>query len=433
MIFPTFTSSLVFYTSVVFMTVQLSDPALVTGAIPNQMGRMQSGFFGAVFWNPTDDLYAITRVEFNASTAVNQVFSRIEQGDGNSNPTSGWILDSNSKTVYLTEPYLVNPHSTVEFYVRIVGNRQTELFSVQVKVTANGIDYYQDYNTSQQAVHCPVSVLWLGQGPKPQYVTTAPPKTQQTFYVTLQEDSNRVAIDSGGIMTIIVPPAFTDLTDLGGLGWESAEINGNEIKVVNTESFVGSLRTYAFEATTPDSEGLYKLDVSFEGTPNENPQGNFSIRITESSQTPILLYCNSYNPINQNPEWRKVGSSPYLDAVDYPSNYIYTSSRNAREGNFGFENSGGETIETVALEINGMTDRQGDSLQIRINDGSNWVDLGSVQLPSNFDWIYIDVTSHLNSWEKINAAQLWLRYNAGGSNNNVYIDCVRLSVNGNND
>lgn len=429
MIFPTFVSSIVSYTSTVAMTVQARDSAQVTGSIPYQMGNRQSGFFGAVFWNPTDDFYEITRVEFNASTAVNQVFSRLEQGDGNSYPTSGWVLDSSRKVVYLPVTFIVQPHTAVEFYVRIMGNRRTELFSVQVRAKANGTDYQEDYTTYQQAVNSPFFVLWLGQGPTPQFITTAAPKTEQTFYVTLQEDSERTAINSGGTMTITVPSEFINIVDIGRSGWGTAKIIGNKIEVSNTEAFVGSYKTYAFKATTPSSKGLYKLDVSFDGTPNEHPRGNFSILINGNLPAQFLLYCDSYTPI-RNSGWRTVGTSPYLNAVDYPSNYVHTSLRMSRAGNFGFQNSGTVTITTVALDINGRTTRQGNSIRVRIYDGSTWINLGLVSLPTSFEWISIDVTSYLNTWKKINAAQLWFQFSAANNAGHAHIDCARLRVNG---
>jgi len=430
MLLPTLVSSIVSYTAQVVMSVQIRGPVKVTGSIPYQMDSRQAGFFGAVFWNPTDDFYEITNVEFNASTAISQVFSRVEQGAGSSYPTSGWILDSTRKVIYLPTVRVVQPHTAVEFYVKVMGNRQTESFSVQVRAKANGTDYQESYLTSQQSVDSPFSVLWLGQGPTPHFVTTISPGVRQTFYVTLQESSGRIAIAGGGTLTILVPREFTSLASIGGSGWGSATITGNKIEVSNTETFVGSYRTYAFTTTTPSSGSLYQLDVSFNGAPNEHPRGNFAIQISGSPPAQIQLYCDSYNPFNQSPEWALVGTSPYLNEVDYPSNYIHTSSRNAREGYFGFQNSGVETITTVDLEINGRTDRQSDLVQMRIYDGSTWFDLGLIRLPATFEWLSMDVTSYLNTWEKINAAQLWLQLSAADNRGHVYVDCARIRVNG---
>lgn len=430
MLLPTFVSSIVSYTAQVVMTVQRRNSVKVTGSIPYQMDSRQTGFFGSIFWNPTDDSYELTRVEFDASTAISQVFGRLEQGSGNSYPTSGWVLDSSRKVVYLSTALIVPPHTAIEFYVRIAGNRRTEAFSVQVSATANGTSYEEIYSTAQQATNSPFSVLWLGQGPTPQFTASAVASGEQTFYVTLQEDSGNTAIGSGGKMTITVPQEFTNMIDVGGVGWGTASIIGNKIEVSNTRALVGGYITYAFRATAPIYLGIYQLDVSFDGTPNEHPKGSFSITVNDNSPpTQILLYCNSYNSA-QASGWSRVGISPYLNAVDYPSNYVHTSTRLSREGNFAFQDSGGASIASVTLDINGMNMRQSDSIQIRVYDGSRWINLGSVSLPRSFGWISIDVTSYLNTWEKINAAQLSFQFRATNNAGHVYIDCARLRVNG---
>ena len=253
----------------------------VTGSIPHQMGKTQLGFFGAVFWNPTDDVYWITRVEFNASTAVQDVFKGLEQGINLSAPTSGWVYDTASKRcVYLAAPVLVPPHTAQEFYVRIRPNKQDEAFAVSLRLTANGTIYQRSYATRQQSINTPVSVLWLGSGPDPHFAIAESRSTERTFYVTLQEDSNNVHIDQGGTLTIQVPSQFTDLEDLGGVGWGSAVITGHNIEVANTLAFKGRAVTYAFNASTPVTLGLYLLNASFTGTPDEHPTAHFAVRIT---------------------------------------------------------------------------------------------------------------------------------------------------------
>ena len=130
----------------------------VTGSIPNEMDRRQLGFFGGVFWNPTDHVYQITRIEFDASSANRQVFSGISQGSGVSYPTLGWSL-SGSRTVYLTTAINVQPHSSQEFYVKIRGNSIAATFQIDVRVTANGTVYHQLYQTRQSSRDVPFSVL----------------------------------------------------------------------------------------------------------------------------------------------------------------------------------------------------------------------------------------------------------------------------------
>ena len=252
----------------------------VTGSVPNEMDRRQLGFFGGVFWNPTDFVYQITRIEFDASSANRQVFSGISQGAGVSYPTSGWSL-SGSRMVYLTTAINVQPHTVQEFYLKIRGNGIAATFQVDVRVIANGTVYHKPYQTRQSSRDVPFSVVWLGTGPSPRFSTSATKGQETTFYVSLHEDSGRAAIGANGILTIQMPSEFTNIQDIGGTGWGPASITGNMIEVRNTLSVRESYLTFAFKATAPSYKGLYSCNASFNGTLSEQPIVDFSILVTD--------------------------------------------------------------------------------------------------------------------------------------------------------
>lgn len=252
----------------------------VTGSIPNEMDSSKFGYFGAIFWNPTNDVYQITRLEFNASSATNRVFRGITQGRGFSYPASGWGLNVDRKTVYLTTPIIVQPHTAQEFFLQIRGNKETEAFTVEIRVTANNTVYSQSYQTQQVNGDIPFSVLWLGIGPTPQFLISAQRGQESTFYVSLEEASDNGEISSGGKLTIELPEEFTNILDITGLGWGPATITGNKIEVTNTASVKGSYITFAFSAVAPTYKGLYEINASFNGKPNEMPVANFSVMAT---------------------------------------------------------------------------------------------------------------------------------------------------------
>jgi hypothetical protein len=173
-----------------------------TGSIPNDMDKDQPGSFGAVFFNPTDNVYTLTRVEFNASLAVNGVFNNVGQGAGVSYPTSGWVQTGGHKVILWTGTLNVQPRTSQEIYVDVIGAAKSETFNVIVRITANSTVYAsQAYTCEQVNGNYPFSTLWLGQGPTPTYALTASPSTQKTFYVSLEEDGNKIAINSGGTLT----------------------------------------------------------------------------------------------------------------------------------------------------------------------------------------------------------------------------------------
>jgi len=255
-----------------------------TGSIPNDMDKNQLGCMGAVFFNPTSNVYTVTMVEFNASGAASQVFNGVAQGEGVSYPTSGWVNDDGKKAVNWTGTLPVQPHTSQEFFVHIDGNDKSVTFTVVVRITANSTVYSNSYTSEQTGGpghEAPWSVLWLGQGPTPKFTETVPQSTEKTFYVSLAEDVGKVAIDSGGNLTVLVPTEFSNVKSVGGTGWGTATITGNRIQVGNTQTILNSTITYAFNATAPSNPGLYMLNVSFNGTPNTQvPVGNFSIQVT---------------------------------------------------------------------------------------------------------------------------------------------------------
>jgi len=260
-----------------------TETVQVTGSIPNRMDTDQFGFFGAIFWNPTSLVYQITRVEFNASNAIRRVLGGIQQGTGRSYPTLGWSLDGRRKVVYLTTAVIVLPHTAQEFFIRIRGNSMLEAFPIAVRITANGTAYQQSYRTRQVNRASTLSVLWLGTGPRPQFSVPALYGQETTFYVSLQEDANYVPIGRNGKLTIQLPPEFTNIQDIGGAGWAPATIAGNKIEVNNIVPVQESYITFAFKAVVPTYKGLYMVNVSFAGTPNEHPIGNFSVRVGDGS------------------------------------------------------------------------------------------------------------------------------------------------------
>jgi hypothetical protein len=253
----------------------------VTGSVPNEMDRNQFGYFGATFWNPTDSVYQITRVEFNASSATNRVFGGVSQGAGLSYPTSGWTRDGGRKTIYLTTTLNIQPHTAQQFYVRIRGNRITETFQVSIRITANATMFNRPFQTRQVNGNFPFSVLWFGNGPTPQFLASATRGQETTFSISLQEDSGNAAIGINGKLTVQLPTEFTNIQNTGGTGWGTATITDNRIEVNNTIPVRDSYITYRFRVTAPMYEGLYMINASFSGSPNEHPVGSFPVAVID--------------------------------------------------------------------------------------------------------------------------------------------------------
>jgi len=257
------------------------DTVQVTGSIPNGMDTDQFGFYGAVFWNPTSQSYRITQVEFSTKDVSTQVIREIEQGKEQSYPTKGWTIDGKKNIVSLTTDLNVAPHTAQQFFIRIQGNGQTEAFDVTISITANKEVFQKSYKTQQTEKDSALSVVWLGKETTPQYIVSAVKGEESTFYVSLQEDANKIPIGSKGMLMIQLPPEFKNIKDVGGDGWASAVISESTIGVANKWEVQESTITFAFNARAPEYKGLYMFSVSFKGTNEELPLGEFCVIITD--------------------------------------------------------------------------------------------------------------------------------------------------------
>ena len=251
----------------------------VTGSVPDMAGNDQYAFYQAIFWNPTDDVYQVSRVEFSYTGST--WLKNIAQGSGSSSPTSGWSLTSGQVAAWTSgTPITVQPHTAASFYVRGDSNKRTISYYIDIGITANSSTYTESYHSAQDKFNQPSAQLWLGSSLPPTQIHSVSSATTTTVYVSLEEDDGGASILSGGTLTIDVPTGFTSITDVGGTNWGAATINGNQIVVSNTAPISGSYLTYGFQITSPSTPGLYKLDIAFDDGSNAHPIGNFTIHVT---------------------------------------------------------------------------------------------------------------------------------------------------------
>jgi hypothetical protein len=256
----------------------------VTGSVPDMADKNQYCLYQAIFWNPTDDYYEVSRVEFNY-TGSNWL-NAIRQGSGYSSPTTAWYL-SNKQVAYWagSSPIIVQPHTCQSFYVNGDSNRINSAYFIDIRITANSTTYVRSYHSAQSNGNRPGAQLWLGSAKPPTQIQSTDPTTQSTVYVSLEEATGSSSIQSGGVLTIDVPAGFTAIQDIGGTGWGSASISGNRITVSNTQSISASFITYAFRVTSPVTPGLYMLNIAFNDGAYAVPIGNFTIHVTGTPAT----------------------------------------------------------------------------------------------------------------------------------------------------
>ncbi|RLI78765.1 hypothetical protein DRP04_09780 [Archaeoglobales archaeon] len=124
--------------------------------------------------------------------------------------------------------------------------------------------------------------------------------------------------------------------------------------------------------------------------------------------------------------WDKVGASPYLESVDYPENYITSTSGDSSIGFFHFEDISANVINTVNLEVYLKNVMFGADIRVYVHDGTELHEVGDIKSYNAWSWQTLDVTNILNTPEKVNNAKVLLRQ--PGSYYNDTIDAMRMIV-----
>jgi len=129
------------------------------------------------------------------------------------------------------------------------------------------------------------------------------------------------------------------------------------------------------------------------------------------------LYVDSFDATKD--QWVTVGSSPYLDALDEPNNYVFSplegigSKDGDQIGDFGFEDANQtEAIVSVKLRIYGHAGTSNPDqcyFSVHLWNGSSWIKIMDFEGEGNYVWKEVDVSSHLDNWDKVNGAEIYLR------------------------
>jgi hypothetical protein len=142
----------------------------------------------------------------------------------------------------------------------------------------------------------------------------------------------------------------------------------------------------------------------------------------------IWLYVNSDDVTRT--DWKRIGTNPYLDAIDYDINYLSVKATNKEAGNFNFTDSGKstETIDNVTVQLYVKLSRAGDSLEIFVWNGSLWTSLGLKEITASWNWVNWTASAQLNSWAKIDGAKIYFVSHRQPGANEFLVDCARLQV-----
>ncbi len=126
--------------------------------------------------------------------------------------------------------------------------------------------------------------------------------------------------------------------------------------------------------------------------------------------------------------WTRVGINPYLNATDYPTNFVNASGNNLNIGDFGFADSekSMETINNVEVQIYAKQSGIGNRFTVWVWDGSSWTASSKMTIPTSWNWLNWTATSILDTWTKIDAAEIYICSDSAAGTYEV--DCARLKV-----
>lgn len=136
------------------------------------------------------------------------------------------------------------------------------------------------------------------------------------------------------------------------------------------------------------------------------------------------VYTNAFD--SDNVAWAETGATPYLNDSDI--NYVSTNISNALEGDWTFAASGGlGVINSVKFRFEARVSAlKDDDVAVSVWDGTAFRSLGIPGISSiSYLWYEVDASVWLNTWAKINAAQIRLQFVKVGTSTGYVRRCTR--------
>jgi len=154
--------------------------------------------------------------------------------------------------------------------------------------------------------------------------------------------------------------------------------------------------------------------------------------LTEESTHILELWVNEFTNLEN--DWAEVGASPYLDAIDYATNYIWVLSTDLDyESQFDFANSSNlGTINDVKVCLYAMNEAGGDDeieVYLYNSTGGPYSIVQFAPTAGSWGWYNYSCLSTLPTWTEVNNGQLRVRAEKITGGNDVYVDGALLLIN----
>ena len=229
----------------------------------------------------------------------------------------------------------------------------------------------------------------------------------------------------------------------------------NDTSDIDSSSDIGSSSNFTAQKYGPDSdfdtlseaiqggynEDYVDLDTSdVDSSPDKGTHSNFGNEKASDSTYDTLteidystsewLNVNGFDSTYT--QWLTVGTSPYLDAQDQPTNYVYETKKGGdREGWFDFSDtsfSGNTLSVNISIYCNNDQGVGNDGAEVYVDytgSGSGTL-VGTVGQHTN--WAYDTIDLGLHTAQEVDNLRVYFRYNKDGAGDDVRVDHAMIGV-----
>jgi len=147
----------------------------------------------------------------------------------------------------------------------------------------------------------------------------------------------------------------------------------------------------------------------------------------------VYLYVDTFTNTTLEPNWYVEGTTPYVDAIDYDTNYIwYNGMLYGKIGNFAFQNSDdNRPICSVYIQFYATHfTYTGNQFDVYLWNGSQLVTATTIlSVGPSWSWKNVTVTDIIGTKDQVNSAYIQMKSNYYvDANSRSYFDAIRLKV-----
>jgi hypothetical protein len=188
------------------------------------------------------------------------------------------------------------------------------------------------------------------------------------------------------------------------------------------------------DSNTSNVDGIADkgVETNFSNAKNTTRDGKLMILQEQNTGTAAVnewLSCNALGITY--PGWTRVGTTPYVGAIDYPTNYVYTATNNAQIGWFDFPSTTltGALIVNISIYCRNVDGAGDDGADVYVDYTGSGLGTNVGRVGQHTAWQYDTINLGTHTISEVDNLRLYLYYMKSGNQNNVFIDHIRIGVN----